>query len=550
MDIFTFPKINRYRKILATLAKYGFVDIVSRIEDHYSIKIPLKSKSISQNTYTRIRLVLEELGPTFVKFGQVLSLRTDLLPVELTKELSLLQDNVEPAPFDVIKKQIEDSLNKRISDIFDYIDPKPLAAGSLAQVHQGYLKKEETTVAIKIQRPGIEQIIRADLKIAEELAWLIHNKIDIVKVYNLPEIINELKKMILNELDFNKEVKNISIATHNFENNNRFYLPKVFKEYCSSKIIIMEKIHGRSLKESIPIMSEHTRKKTALLLIDILLTQILEHGFFHADPHPGNIFILNDNKICLLDWGMVGRIAPSIRFKLANLVEGIVKKDIDEVLDVVIFLCYPTDNLDILSLSSELQYFIDEYYSLPLKDIHMGRMLLDITNILRKHNMKIRPEIAVLIKSIVTSEGSGRLLYPEIDVISEVKPYITKLMYKRFSPEYIYTQIKKSLYNFYILHRLIPPKLDKVLDKIEQNKLSIGFEHKNLENLQKTLDRITNRMVLGLITASLIIGSSMIITTKIPPLLFGYPAMGLIGYVFSAFLGGWIIFDIIRKRKF
>ncbi len=544
-----FPKINRYRKILSTLAKYGFADIVSRIEGHYSIKIPLTSSSTAQNTYTRIRLVLEKLGPTFVKLGQMLSLRTDLIPAELAKELSLLQDNVEPVPFDEIKKQIQDSLKSDLSEIFSYISPKPLATGSLAQVHEGHLKKEDITIAIKVQRPNIEHIIKTDLKIAEDLAYLIQSKIDFLRVYNLPEIIIELKKMILDELDFKKEVRNINIARYNFQDDDIFYLPKVFKEYCSEKIITMEKIEGTCLKDSISLMTKKTRKKTAHNLLNILLKQIFEHGFFHADPHPGNIFIL-DKKICLLDWGMVGRITPSTRFKLIKLAEGIVKKDIDEIIDVIMFLCYPTDNVDIFSLSIEIQDLIDEYYSLPLKDIHLGKMLTEITNILRKHDLKIRPEIAVLSKSIMTSEGSGRILYPEIDVISETKPYIKKLTLKKFSPEYIYTQIKKSLYNFYILNKIIPPKINKILDKISQNKLSIGFEHKNLDNLQKTLDRITNRLVLGLLTASLIIGSSMIITTKIPPLLFGYPALGLIGYIFSAFLGGWIILDIIRKKKF
>ncbi len=552
MELFGFTKLNRYKKILFTLAKYGFEDIVARLEGLYPFKIPIKrqKKEFPQNTFTRIRLVLEELGPTFVKFGQVLSLRTDLIPVELANELSQLQDMVEGEPFEKIVEQIKRSLKKDIDLIFTHIDPTPLAAGSLAQVHIGILKHENTTVAIKVQRPHIKHIIKADLKILEEISIVLHNRIEFIKVYSLPEIINELKKMILNELDFKREVRNITIAKHNLSDDDRFYLPRIFPEYCSNEIITMERLDGCSLKESLPQMTNEQRKETAHSLLDILLKQILEHGFFHADPHPGNIFILNNKKISLLDWGMVGRLSPSIRFKLIDLVQGIVKKDIEQVVEVILFLCYSSKNVDLLSLSMSLQDFIDEYYALPLKDIHMGKMLLDITNILHKHQMRIRPEIAVLIKAIVTSEGSGRLLYPEIDVISEVRPYIKKITLQKLSPVNVYLEIKKGLSTLILFQKEIPKKIDRILDKIEKDELSIGFEHKNLENLRKTLDRITNRLVLGILTAAMIIGSSMIITTKIPPLLFGYPAIGLVGYLCSAVFGSWIIIDILRKKKF
>jgi len=246
---------------------------------------------------------------------------------------------------------------------------------------------------------------------------------------------------------------------------------------------------------------------------------------------------------------MTGRISNLIKFKLIDLVEGVVKKDIDQVMDVILFLTYQPLSYDLISLSLEVQDIMDEYYSVPLKDIDMGKMLLEVTNILHKYKMRIRPEIAVLNKAFITSEGSGRLLYPEVDVIAELKPYVKKLVLKKMSPLNLYSEFRKGLISLSLLKNY-PKKIDRLLDKLEQNQLSIGFEHRRLEGLIKTLDRITNRLTLGLITASMIIGSSMIITTKIPPLISGYPALGLIGYVFSAFLGGWIILDILKKKKF
>ena len=550
MNILYLSKLNRYKKIALTLAKYGFEDIVARLQSVYPFKIPAKKASnIPKDTYKRIRLVLEELGPTFVKFGQILSLRTDLIPVQLTQELSLLQDRVEGEQYEVIVKHLEKSLQKKVDEVFSYVNPTPLAAGSIAQVHEAVLKKEHTRVAIKIQRPNIEHIIKTDLKILEEIANAIHGKIEFLKVYSLPEIVQEIKKMILNELDFKREVRNIKIATNNFKNDKRFYLPKVFDKYSTKDIIVMEKLEGFSLKSAIPKMDFKTRKKIAHQLLDIFIKQVFEYGFFHADPHPGNIFILKNNRISLLDWGMTGRISNLIKFKLIDLVEGVVKKDIDQVMDVILFLTYQPLSYDLISLSLEVQDIMDEYYSVPLKDIDMGKMLLEVTNILHKYKMRIRPEIAVLNKAFITSEGSGRLLYPEVDVIAELKPYVKKLVLKKMSPLNLYSEFRKGLISLSLLKNY-PKKIDRLLDKLEQNQLSIGFEHRRLEGLIKTLDRITNRLTLGLITASMIIGSSMIITTKIPPLISGYPALGLIGYVFSAFLGGWIILDILKKKKF
>ncbi|WP_461834079.1 ABC1 kinase family protein [Desulfothermus sp.] len=550
VDILYLSKINRYKKIALTLAKYGFEDIVARLQSVYPFKIsPKKATNIPKDTYKRIRLVLEELGPTFVKFGQMLSLRTDLIPVQLTQELSQLQDMVEGEEYEVIVKQLEKSLQKKVDEVFSYVNPTPLAAGSIAQVHEAVLKKENIKVAIKIQRPNIEHIIKTDLKILEDIANVIHGKIEFLKVYSLPEIVQEIKKMILNELDFKREVRNIKIATYNFKDDKRFYLPKVFDEYSTKDIIVMEKLEGLSLKNSIPKMDYDTRKKIAHHLLDIFIKQIFEHGFFHADPHPGNIFILQDNRISLLDWGMTGRISNLIKFKLIDLVEGVVKKDIDQVMDVILFLTYQPPSYDLISLSLEVHDIIDEYYSVPLKDIDMGKMLLEVTNILHKYKMRIRPEIAVLDRAFITSEGSGRLLYPEVDVISELKPYVKKLVLTKMAPSNVYSEFRKGLSSLSLLKNY-PKKIDRLLDKLDQNKLSIGFEHKKLDNLIKTMDRITNRLTLGLITASMIIGSSMIITTKIPPLIFGYPALGLIGYVFSALLGGGIILDILKKKKF
>ncbi len=551
MDIQTIPRLNRAKDILLTLIKYGFGDIVDRLELRNKL-LPFRVKThehSNKSTWERIILVLTELGPTFIKFGQIMSLRPDLIPGSLIRELSKLQDDVAPNSYQDIKAQVENSLGSPIEDIFLEFEQEPLAAASLAQVHRAVLRdNNNTVVAVKVQRPGIRRIIKKDLDILAALAKQIHERVEFLRIYNLPNLVEEMRKLLLNELNFEKEAKNIRLAKNNFAKDPNLYFPKTFPDYSSSQVLVMELVQGKKLKHTQDLPKKE-KTRLAKVGINCTLKQILEDGFFHADPHPGNIFILDDGRVSFLDWGMVGRITPNTKMQLLNLFEGVLNKDSEIILKVFLSFSVSTEPIDKNQLQSELIDILDDYHSVPLKEINIGNLLSALTNIFQEYKITIKSEVALLIKSIVTSEGTARLLYPELDVVSEAEPYIRKLLKQKYSPAHLFRQLRLNLGNFLQLQKDLPNQLNDILSQIENGNLSINFKHKGLDDLRHTLDHIANRLTLGIITASMIIGSSMIITTGVPPLLLGYPALGLIGYLLSAFVGGWLAVDIIKKRK-
>ncbi|HMB32273.1 MAG TPA: AarF/UbiB family protein [Desulfohalobiaceae bacterium] len=550
MDIHTISRLNRFKDIILTLIKYGFGDIISRLDLQEKIFLiqPKKVSVTQKNTWERIRLVFEDLGPTFIKFGQLLSLRSDLIPEALLFELSKLQDDVHPEEFPAIKSQIEKSLKSPLGDIFSDFDPEPLAAASLAQVHQAILKNEKKVVAVKVQRPGIRQLIKNDLDIMAGFARHIHERIEPSQVYNLPLLVEEIRKLLLSELNFEREARNIRLAQHNFKDFPTLYLPQVYPDYTSSRVLVMDLVKGIKLREAYKL-SVKEKENLAKEGLKACLQQILVDGFFHADPHPGNIFILDNGQFSFLDWGMVGRLTPGTRFKLISLIEGFIEKDSELVMEVFLSLSQKNSLQQKDNLHRELIELLDDYHSIPIKDINIGQLLTSMTNIFFQYDIHLQSDLAIMIKAMVTSEGSARLLCPDLNIIDEAQPFIRELVLKKYSPGILWRQVKKNINNYWHLYKEMPNQVNQILNKVEHGQLSIGFEHKRLEGLQKTLSQIANRLTLGIITASMIIGSSMIITTGVAPFILGYPALGLIGYLFSAFFGGWLALDIIRKRR-
>ena len=552
MDIHTLSRLNRFRAIVVTLIKYGFGDIIARLDlpaklgPLYTPKEPREES----NTYTRIRHTLQELGPTFIKLGQLLSLRTDLIPSEMAEELSKLQDNVPAESFSDISKQIERSLGRPMDEVFLDFEETPLAAASLAQVHSAVLRENGDVVAVKVQRPGIRQMIRNDLRIMESLAQRAHERVEMLQLYNLPRVVEEIKRLLTEELDFDREARNIRLARSNFSDDPSLYLPRVYSEISTPRLLVLEQINGTKLRDAISSWPFEVRRDLARKWLRATLKQILEDGFFHADPHPGNLFILSSEQYSLLDWGMVGRLTPETRLKLIDLLMGVVLRDSQQVLDLLLeFTEYRTD-IDMDSLHRELMDILDDYHSVPLKEINMGRLLTALTEMLRNHQMQLTMDLSVMIKSIVTSEGSARLLDPDLDVISEAGPYIRRLAKQKYSPNAVLRTIRSSFRNLWRMQQSLPVQINHIMEKLQRDELTLGFEHKGLEGLRRTLNQVTNRLTLALVTASMIIGSSMVITTGVKPLIFGYPALGLIGYLLSGLFGCWLIIDILRRRKF
>ncbi len=550
MSIKTLMSLGRFKNIVMILMKYGFDDLVERL-DIPGIGIFRKIKKADHNlgSFERIRHALEELGPSFIKFGQIMSLRPDLLPLPLIDELSRLQDDVAPVEFAVIKEAVEKNTMKPLHSTFSHFNSEPLAAASISQVHRGVLSSDGRIVAIKVQRPHIKSNIKKDLDILSAIAVQLHERVEYLQSYDLPNLVHITRQNLLRELDFKREARNMRIAASYRNEKSEVSIPSVYEEYCTEHLLVMEYIDGTKLKD----LDTETLSNPALTARQGLRTaikQILDDGFFHADPHPGNLLITQDERICLVDWGLTGRLSRKDRGQLIELMKSVMEKDSEAMVSALLKICRAEGIVDQRSLDRDLLDVLDSYYSVPLKDMNIGHLLMAIIELLRKYRLSFPADLVIMIKALVTAEGTARLIYPDLDILSEAKEYVSKLVLERLKPESILRSFRSNLSGFLNLQKEMPGHIMAILDKTNRGKITLGFRHENLGVLMNTLDNITNRITAGIIIAAMIIGSSMIITTGVEPLLFGFPVLGVIGYLISGFLGLWLIFIIIRGRKY
>jgi len=550
MDVKAVMSLGRFKDIVKILIKYGFDDVVERLELP-GVNLVKKMNQLEPGigTNERIRLALQELGPTFVKFGQIMSTRPDLVPSSLIKELSKLQDEVAPVEISQIKKVVEDNTGHPLEETFSIFDTEPLAAASISQVHKGVLKMDGRIVSIKVQRPDIRPEMKTDLNILAIVAERLHERAEELRTFDLPKLVKLIERTMLRELDFNREARNMKIARAYAGEESEIYIPEVFEAYCTEQLLVMEYIQGTKLRavRRETLEDPETLAKQGLRAA---INQILRDGFFHADPHPGNLLITRDERICLIDWGMTGRLTERDRFKLIYLLKSVLEKDGEAMVHALLRICNADEAIDQSELERDLLDILDSHYAVPIKDMKIGQLLLAITEILRTYRLELPPDLVIMIKALVTAEGSARAIYPELDVVSEAKEQISGLAVERYKPESIWRSLRFTLSQFHNLQKVVPKRMENILSKADQGDLTFGFRHKNLDGLANTLDNITNRLSYAIIIAAMIVGSSMIITTGVKPLLFGFPALGVIGYLISGLIGLWLILNIIRGRKY
>lgn len=550
MDIKTLMSLGRFKEIVTVLIKYGFDDLISRLDlpgGDFIKKINKTDQGL--DTFERIRLAFQDLGPTFVKFGQIMSLRPDLLPHPLIQELAKLQDAVAPVEISRVQKVLETSTGKPWKETFSVFDTAPLAAASISQVHRGVLRKDGHIVSIKVQRPDIRSKIETDLDILAIIADRLHLRIDELKSLDLPDLVQLIRRTLLRELDFLREVRNMKIARGFAGKHARIHIPEVFDEYCTEQVLVMEYIQGTKLSG---MRTEAFADPEALAKLGLktAINQILRDGFFHADPHPGNLLITRDESICLIDWGMTGRLSERDRHELIYLLKSILEKDGEAMVHALLRISHAETAIDQRELERDLLDILDSHYAVPIKDMNIGKLLMSITDLLRTYRLRLPPDLVLMIKALVTAEGTARGIYPELDVVSEAKSQISELALERYRPESLWRSFRFVLSHLFSLQKELPERIEKILKKADRGALSFGFRHENLAGLISTLDNVTNRLTFGIIIASMIIGSSMIITTGIGPFLFGFPALGVVGYLISGMLGLWLVINIIRKRNY
>jgi len=552
----TYRHIQRYRQILGILLKYGFsevVDIVRKdLVGRFGNKIiPLLGKGVdtSMSRAERLRFAAEELGPAFVKLGQILSMRYDIVPADIGNELQKLQDEVTPFPFEQVQNIIEQELHQNPDDIFKSLDVEPIAAASIAQVHRATLLAGEQVV-LKVQRPEIRAIIDVDLEILADLAVILERHSKNTVISNPTAIVAEFNRSIHRELDFLSEGRNIQRFGRLFVDDPTVHIPTIYPNVSTSRLLVMDYIDGvkaSNLEEIESLGLDSTI--IALRGTQFILRQIFEFGFFHADPHPGNIMVLDDNIIAPLDYGMVGILDESTIDELGNLLTGVVHKDIRRIVKALNFLGIAKNIKDNNVLQADLSDFIGRYYEIPLKQLQVSMLLKEIFEIARIHQMVIPANLSLMLKALVTIEGLGRTLYPDFDMVSEVRPYIKRIMLRRYDPRRKIRRLSVLLDDFYRLFEEFPYGLRGILDKLERGELKVRFEHHNLENIAKEFNRSSNRISAALIIASLIIGSSLVLQVSMGPNLFGFPLLGIAGYLLASILGLILLWSIFRSKE-
>ena len=552
----TYRNLKRYRQITTILLRYGFDDMLGKLKIDYYIqlskKIIPKFKAQELETITtaeRLRLALEELGPTFVKLGQMLSVRPDLVPENFINQFKKLQDEVPPFPVDQAKKEIEMQLGKPVEELFTSFNDVPLAAASIAQVHRAVTTNGKQVV-VKIQRPHIRNVIETDLNILFDLAGLIERHIPESELFNPRAIVQEFASTIRSEMDFIREGRNIERFRRNFAEDDTVYVPAVFWKLTTERVLTMEYIDGIKVSELEKI--ENTgldRKIIAVNGAEAILKQVFEYGFFHADPHPGNIFILPNNVIAPIDYGMMGSLDDELMEAAGNLLTAIVKKDVNKIIRVFNDIRVIETSMDVRVLKTDLTDILDRYYQIPLYQLDIGKVIEELMEIIRKHHIMLPPDLALMAKALITEEGVGRVLDPDFDFFALATPYVKKLMIRKLDPRRNLKEFVSLLEDFSRLVKTLPEDLREIIGKIKRDNLNIKFEHRGLEHFISELDKASNRLSFSLIIAALIVGSSFIIQIDKGPFVFGFNFIGVSGYLIAAILGLWLVIAIIRSGK-
>ena len=540
----TSPK--RMLKVVQVLAKYGFENFIagSKLEAHMA-KIRSESKIPPDlSTHERVRMALEELGTTYIKLGQILSQRTDLLPPELTRELEKLHDHIEPADIDVeslFVETFEDSTNH----YFESLEDKPIGVASIGQVYKGRLKSGKHVV-LKIKKPGVEKLVRADLAMIKDLVGIIGNHPKI-KDFRLFDLFESFSETLLNELDYLKEAGNIARFNSYYQEDKSVYVPEIYTQLCSKDIICMEFISGEKIDNTeeldrmYPDISQLARR-----LCDYYFDQILEKGFYHADPHPGNVQVLKDGRICLLDYGMTGSLLEDDRVDMGIFFFRMVNKDVKGIVRFLEEINLAREIQD----KNSLEYKIDELFrdvDASLESLDTAALLNKMLVLIYEHKIVLPRYFFNLLRTLTLLDGILRLLSPDVNMMEFIKPYSQKMMLKRADPSYL---LKKMVTSAVGLERNLvnlPVHLNRLLSRAADDEFSVGVRIRDMEESVRKLEKISNRLILAILVGCLLVASSLVVLSGTPPFLWGMPMLGVVGYIISALLAIYIIFRMFRK---
>ena len=552
----TYRHVKRYKQILQVFLKYGFGDILDilRVEQYLEVGLqfisPKQRPQLEKSSRPeRVRMAIEELGPTFIKLGQILSTRPDLIPFRYIEEFSHLQDNVPSFPYKTVREIFKTEIGKFPEEIFESFEENPLAAASIGQVHKAQLKSGEEVV-VKVQRPGITSIIEVDLEILLHLASLMERHLEGTETIRPTKIVDEFALTLEKELDYTLEAANIEHFARQFIGEEKIYVPKTFNEIITERILTMEYVSGIKVSSIEKLQKngyelKEIAKRGALLIME----QVFVHGFFHADPHPGNIFILQDNVFCFLDFGIMGRMSVQDQEDFVDFIMAMVLRDVIKASNALLKMTIYGTEPDMNGLERDLSEFIDRHLYLPLKDLKTGKIIQQLLEISSKYSLRLKPDHFLQMKALSSAEGIGRMLDPDMDVVKYAKPFISRIQAYRHHPKRIAVDILESGAEFASLLKDTPGELRAILKQAKEGKIKIEFEHHGLGPMLSLHDQISNRIAFAIVLAALMIASSLMVLSGIPPTWHEIPVIGLAGFLAAAVMALWLLGSILRHGR-
>lgn len=543
--------LRRSREIVTVLVNYGFDDLVDQLGLRRYLRFGRRllfwkrtEPEIKLTRAKRIRLALESLGVTFIKFGQVVSTRPDLVPRDVVNELAKLQERVPSFPSETAIEIVERELDGSIDTLFAEFDRKPLAAGSLGQVHKAR-HHDGTELVVKIKRPDIDRVIEQDLSLMYELATMIERHFPDAEVFDPVGLVNQFSRTIRRELQFMREARSTDEFYRLFQDDATLYVPKIFWDMTQGDIITMEYIDGYRIDDdeelkNLPISPHDVAANGAR----IFMKMTFEFGIFHADPHPGNFRVLPDGSLCLIDYGMIGVLEEERRDLLVDMLLNVAKKDTAKLVEVVLNIGKAKRAVDHQLLRADLRDFIGNYYGIPLDQISVGKMLTDFINILAIHRIRCPVDIMLLIRALITLEGVAARMAPDLNIAQEMEPYIYQISSERYHPRAIANRIWSEACSLSKVMHDLPEQVGRTLGKLSDDELRIHLEHKGIDHLTTEMDRSGNRLAIGMVMSSLILASAITISSDTRLVYVSIPI-----FMMSSLLGIWLIYGVFRSGR-
>jgi len=537
------------------LIKYGFGEIVDQLELASYLSLSrrlLRREAVERPHLTapeRIRLAIEELGPTFIKFGQIMSTRPDLIPPAYIAELEKLQDTVAPAPWEAIKQEIEEELGAPLDEVFASLETEPVAAASLAQVHHATLPGGEDVV-VKVQRPNIEGIIETDLEILFDLARLLQERTPLGELYDLPEITEDFAVTLRAEMDYRREGRNADRFRRNFADEEYLYIPQVYWDYTTRRVIVFERISGIKIDDIEALdAAGFDRHQIALNCARIIVKEILVDGFFHADPHPGNFFVMDGEIIGAMDFGLVGHLSRRLKEDLVRLFIVAVRLDSEGIVEQLIRMSAAQRRVDREGLRRDLERLLTKYQGLPLKEIRAREVVNEIMPVAYRHHLRLPSDLWLLGKTLGMMEGVGLKLDPDFDIFAVSQPYVNQLVRQMTSPRAWGQKLLKGTTDWGELFTSLPRRIPRILDQVEEGEVEISLKIKEIDRSLSKLDRIANRLSVSILVAAFIVGLALLLPTFIGNQVVWIIVPAGFAFVAASILGLWLVYSVWRAGR-